>query len=227
MRGIPKIMWMDDSTRKSINSREEWHHRNRIVTICHHNVVKSLDRKHFVLWKIFHNHWKVIGGIVVGDLADNVVETNPRTKIKFCPTTWYKWRLQSGFPWLYLQQFLFLPQTWRVFSGPIIHKMIMEGVDIFATCDQYDRMHKCWTKMYSFVYVLMRLTSFALKQPFFCILSMQTRLVMSIYQHINKRIFFWPPFMHSVFRTESTKLCVSATRNFRDDMTYSIPPHKL
>ena len=31
--------------------------------------------------------------------------------------------------------------------------------------------------MYSFVYVLMRLTSLALKQHFFCILSMQTGLV--------------------------------------------------
>ena len=31
--------------------------------------------------------------------------------------------------------------------------------------------------MYSFVYVLMRLTSLALKLPFFCIMSIQTRLV--------------------------------------------------
>ena len=34
--------------------------------------------------------------------------------------------------------------------------------------------------MYSFVYVQMTLTSLALKQPFFCILSMQTRLVRPI-----------------------------------------------
>ena len=40
-----------------------------------------------------------------------------------------------------------------------------------------DWMHKWRPKMYSFVYVLMRLTSLALKQHFFCILSMQTRLV--------------------------------------------------
>ena len=39
-----------------------------------------------------------------------------------------------------------------------------------------DRMHKWRPKMYSFVYVLMRFTRLTLKQPFFCILSMQTRL---------------------------------------------------
>ena len=40
-----------------------------------------------------------------------------------------------------------------------------------------DRMHKWRPKMYSFVYVLMRLTSLALERHFYCILSMQTRLV--------------------------------------------------
>ena len=43
--------------------------------------------------------------------------------------------------------------------------------------------------MYSFVYVLMRLTSLALKQPFFCILSMQTRLVRLISTK-TKQYFF-------------------------------------
>ena len=38
-------------------------------------------------------------------------------------------------------------------------------------------MHKWRPKVYSFVYVLMRLTSLALKQHFNYILSMQTRLV--------------------------------------------------
>ena len=40
-----------------------------------------------------------------------------------------------------------------------------------------DRMRKWRPKKYSFVYVLIRLTSLALKQHFFCILYMQTRLV--------------------------------------------------
>ena len=40
-----------------------------------------------------------------------------------------------------------------------------------------DRMHKWQPKKYSFVYVLIRLTRVALKQHFFCILYMQTRLV--------------------------------------------------
>ena len=47
---------------------------------------------------------------------------------------------------------------------------------LFKSCD-IDRMHKWRPKVYSFVYVLIRLTSLALKQPFFCILCMQTRLV--------------------------------------------------
>ena len=42
--------------------------------------------------------------------------------------------------------------------------------------------------MYSFVYVQMRLTSLALKQPFFCTLSMQTRLVRQL-AHKQKNIF--------------------------------------
>ena len=43
--------------------------------------------------------------------------------------------------------------------------------------NRIDRMHKWWPKNYSFVYVLIRLTSLALKQHFFCILHMHTRLV--------------------------------------------------
>ena len=43
--------------------------------------------------------------------------------------------------------------------------------------------------MYSFVYVLMRLTSLTLKQHFFCILSMQTRLVTLISTQ-TKEYFF-------------------------------------
>ena len=43
--------------------------------------------------------------------------------------------------------------------------------------------------MYSFVYVLMRLTSLALKQRFFCILSMQTWLVRLISTK-TKQYFF-------------------------------------
>ena len=46
--------------------------------------------------------------------------------------------------------------------------------------------------MYSFVYVLMRLTSLALERHF--------------YQHINKRIFFWPPFMHLVYIRQNKTL---------------------
>ena len=60
--------------------------------------------------------------------------------------------------------------------------------------------------MYSFVYVLMRLTSLALKQHFFRILSMQTRLV-SLISTLKKRILCWPPYMHSVY-------------TFRDKMQY-------
>ena len=51
-----------------------------------------------------------------------------------------------------------------------------------------DRMHKWWPKKNYFVYVLIRLTSLALKQHFFCILSMQTRLVRLI--STQKKIFF-------------------------------------
>ena len=51
-------------------------------------------------------------------------------------------------------------------------------------------MHKWWPKMYSFVYVLMRLTSLALKQPFFCILVHANEASAAKLAH-NKRIFFW------------------------------------
>ena len=40
-----------------------------------------------------------------------------------------------------------------------------------------DRMHKWRPKKYSFVFVLIRPTSLVLKEHFFCILSMLTRLV--------------------------------------------------
>ena len=72
----------------------------------------------------------------------------------------------------------------------IINRVVSNGVSkllVFMTARllrdpkkiafTYDRMHKWRPKMYSFVYVLMRLTSLALKQHFFCILSIQTRLV--------------------------------------------------
>ena len=42
--------------------------------------------------------------------------------------------------------------------------------------------------MYSFVYVLIRLNSLALKQHFFCILSIQTRLV-SLISTLKNNIF--------------------------------------
>ena len=56
------------------------------------------------------------------------------------------------------------------------------GNEADILCD-IDRMHKWWPKKYSLVYVLIRLTSLALKQHFFCILYMHTRLVslISIY----------------------------------------------
>ena len=49
-------------------------------------------------------------------------------------------------------------------------------------------MHKWQPKMYSFVYVLIRLTSLAFKKHFFCTLSMQTRLVSLA--HKQKNFFF-------------------------------------
>ena len=52
-----------------------------------------------------------------------------------------------------------------------------------------DRMHKWRPKKYSFVYVRIRLTSLALKQHFFCILYMPTRLV-SLISTSTKEYFF-------------------------------------
>ena len=43
--------------------------------------------------------------------------------------------------------------------------------------------------MYSFVYLLMRLTSLALERHFYCILSMQTRLVRLISAETKEYIF--------------------------------------
>ena len=49
-------------------------------------------------------------------------------------------------------------------------------------------MHKWRPKMYSFVSVLIRLTSLTLKKHFFCVLSMQTRLVRPLFMHsVNDR----------------------------------------
>ena len=59
-------------------------------------------------------------------------------------------------------------------------------------------MHKWRSKMYSFVSVLIRLTSLTLKKHLFCILSMQTRL---------KKVR--PPFMHSVNDRESERTKIS------------------
>jgi len=51
---------------------------------------------------------------------------------------------------------------------------------------------------YSVVFVLIRPTSLVLKQLFFCILSVLTRLVRLISTGAEE-CFFWPPFMHSVY----------------------------
>ena len=68
-----------------------------------------------------------------------------------------------------------------------------------------DRMHKWRPKIYSFVYLLMRLTSLALKRHFCYILFMKTRLVRLISTQ-TKEYFFWPLFMHSVYRQEKVDL---------------------
>ena len=62
------------------------------------------------------------------------------------------------------------------------------GNEADILCD-IDRMHKWWPKKYSLVYVLIRLTSLALKQHFFCILYMHTRLV-SLISIYTKEYFF-------------------------------------
>ena len=59
-----------------------------------------------------------------------------------------------------------------------------------------DRFHKWLPKKYSFVFVLIRKTSLVLKEHFFCILSVQTRLVRLISTKTTE-YFFWPPFMQS------------------------------
>ena len=61
-------------------------------------------------------------------------------------------------------------------------------------------MHKWLPKKLTFVFVLIRPTSLVQKELFFCILPVLTRLVRLI-KHKDKRIFFWQPFMHSVYIT--------------------------
>ena len=70
----------------------------------------------------------------------------------------------------------FRPGDFAVVISPSINST-QTGLSIV---DAIDRMHKWRPKKYSFVYVLIRLTSLALKQHFFCILYMQTRLVSPI-----------------------------------------------
>ena len=61
-----------------------------------------------------------------------------------------------------------------------------------------DRMHKWRPKKYSFVYVLIRLTSLV------CMYKIQKKCCLRarLESHINKRIHFWPPFLHSANMTE-------------------------
>ena len=61
-----------------------------------------------------------------------------------------------------------------------------------------DRMHKWQPKKYSFVYVLIRLTSLVCMDKIQKKCCLRVRLVSLI--STNKRIHFWPPFMHSVNR---------------------------
>ena len=70
-----------------------------------------------------------------------------------------------------------------------------------------DQLHKWRSKKYCFVFMLIRPTSLVLKEHFFCILSMSTRLVslitaLSINLSIKRKIiiFFGPPFMQSVYK---------------------------
>ena len=52
-----------------------------------------------------------------------------------------------------------------------------------------DRLHKRWPKRYSFVFLLIRPTSLILKEHFFCILSVPTRLVNLISMKRKEYIF--------------------------------------
>ena len=71
-------------------------------------------------------------------------------------------------------------------SVPIIFKSI-------------DRMHKWRPKKYSFVFVLIRLTSLVGTDKIQKKCSFRTSLV-GLLSTKTKRIFCWPPFMHSVYR---------------------------
>ena len=86
MRSTLEIVRVDNSTRESVNPREVRYNGNREVTRRHYDVIKPLGWKNSVLWKVFDNHCEVIGGVVVSHLANNMVKTNPRTKIIFGPT---------------------------------------------------------------------------------------------------------------------------------------------
>ena len=63
-----------------------------------------------------------------------------------------------------------------------------------------DRFHKWRPINYSLVNVLIRPTSLVLKEHFFCILSVLSRLVGLVGLISTKTIecYFWPPFMQSV-----------------------------
>ena len=88
VRGISEAVWVNNSTWKLVNSRKGRHFGNREMSTCYNDVVKSLSRKDLVFWKIFDDYSEVVGRIVVGYLAYNVTEANPRAKIVFRPTTY-------------------------------------------------------------------------------------------------------------------------------------------
>ena len=72
-----------------------------------------------------------------------------------------------------------------------------------------DRMHKLGPKIYSFVYVLIRLPSLALKQHFFCILSMQVRPVSLLHlihdgRHVGFAIIM--QISHTLLRAQTTQV---------------------
>ena len=73
-------------------------------------------------------------------------------------------------------------------------------------------MHKWRPKMYSFVSVLIRLTSLTLKKHLFCVLSMQTRLVR-------------PLFMHSVNDRESERTKISLRGDISLQVRHIPLPH--
>ena len=72
-----------------------------------------------------------------------------------------------------------------------------------------DRLHKWRPKNYSFVFVLIKPTSLALKEHFFCILSVPTRLV-SLIRINRKEYFFRAPFMQSVYEENYLKVILDS-----------------